>query len=331
MRIDILKQPLILTLFLYGALATLFCISSTYLPSSEELYTASTPVADFIHKLNIRFPVLSEIIAVLFIFSNGLALSRILSRHMVFSSRTYLPIITYLVAGCGIWYGGRDLAALFGSFLLIRASEYFISSFVRNNTFNLTFRGALLIGIIPILYPSGIIYILMIPVAMAVFRRRTRETITALIGGVLPLLLYAYIMWILDRGFFGSLLSLWESLKINYDFAIGFNDAGDIMRIVALGLIALLTLAGLTSFTLFSDKMRTRARAIFIYSILMLLVCLIGFLIPATGTATLLYLGIPVSMIIPAFFSNFPGVVSGVSYMLMLLSVITLNVYTMLV
>lgn len=327
MRIDILKQPLMVTLLLFAALAVLFCLRFVSFPYPGELAASHAPVALLLQGAAARVPSLSMIISLLLVFSNGLAISRILSSHMVLSSRTYLPMIIYLITGCGVWYAGADPASLLGAFLLIRASECFIASFVRTSTFDITFRGAFLVGIIPILYPPAAIYLIMIPIAMVIFKRRGREAVVSLIGGVLPMLTYAYIMWILDFGFIATFTSFWAQLTTDYAFEAPFESIPEIMQAVSMGLIAAMTAAGLVSFAIFSGKMRTRARAIFMYAIALLVVGCASLFIPAAGPLGMLFIALPVSLIMPAFFSNLPGVISGAAYLALLLCVTLLNLY----
>lgn len=320
------------TLLLFAVLALLFAYRSAVFPYPEEIYTGSaTPLEAFLIYLAGKYQLFSLIVCILLVFANGLSVSRILSRHMVLSSRSYLPMIFYLVISCGIWTGGACIPAALSSFLLLRATEYFILSFVRKTSFNNTFRGSLLIGFIPLIYPSAAVYLLAVPLAMAVFRRSGRETTTAIVASLLPLLAYAYVMWALDYGFTASLSGIWHEISVpSAGLPLGVESPVEIMRVVTLGITAILLLLGLWSFLMMSDTMRTRSRAIFIYFILLLIIGCCQLLIHGREVSALIMFAVPVSAIIPAFFSRFPGWVSGSAYLVYLLCVTALNAYPLL-
>ena len=190
-------------------------------------------------------------------------------------------MIFYLVASCGLWIGKTSIPAALSSFLLLRGTEYFILSFIRKTSFDHTFRGSLLIGLIPLIFPSSAIYLLAIPLGMFVFRRSARETTAALIAGLLPLFTYAYTMWALDYGFIEPLAAIWhEAASIPAGLTLGLEDPIDIMRTVVAGITVILLLLGLFSFMITSNTMRTRSRTIFIYFILLLIIGVFQLLLP---------------------------------------------------
>ena len=332
MRPDVLRQPLMATLLLFAVLFFLFAYRSYVFPYPEELSASSaTPIEAFLIYLSGRYGILSLVAYIFLIFANGISVSRILSRHMVLSSRSYLPMIFYLVASCGLWIGKTSIPAALSSFLLLRGTEYFILSFIRKMSFDHTFRGSLLIGLIPLIFPSSAIYLLAIPLGMFVFRRSARETTAALIAGLLPLFTYAYTMWALDYGFIEPLAAIWhEAASIPAGLTLGLEDPIDIMRTVVAGITVILLLLGLFSFMITSNTMRTRSRTIFIYFILLLIIGVFQLLLPGMDVSALIIIAVPVSAIIPAFFSHFPGWISGSAYVAYLLSVMLLNAYPLL-
>ena len=332
MKIDVLRQPLMATLLLFAAMAALFIYRFQIFPYPEELSVNSVgPIQGFLSRFESGYPVIAGIISGIFIFFNGISVSRILSQHMVVSSRSYLPIVFYIAVSCGIWFGGVHLPAVIAAFMILRSIEYFISSFIRKASFNQTFRGSLLVGLTPIIYPAGTLYLLAIPLAMAVFRRKGREVIVAITGGLLPLLTYAYVMWALDFGFAEPLADIGRHLVSGTSsLHIGTQSITEILRLIPIALIGGLTLMGLASFAMTSGTMRTRARAIFIYFIMLLLIGCGSLLMPAASPAALALFAIPASAIMPLFFSQFPGWVSGTAYTLTLLSLAALNLYPLL-
>ncbi len=333
MKVDVLRQPLMATLMLFAVLAILFVCRFLAYPYPEEAFTgAGTPVEAFLQGLAAKYRTASMIACTLLIFANGVSLSRILSQNMVLSSRSYLPMIFYLVVGCGIWFGGASLPTVLSSFLLIRGIEYFISSFVRRTSFNQVFRGALLVGCIPLIYPPATLYLLAIPAAAAVFRRSGRETAVAVIGGLFPLLTYAYVMWAMNLGFTAPIMEILDgSFAASGGMSLGIGSGLEIMRLIPAAIIGLLTVIGLGSFGITSGMMRTRARTIFVYFILLLLIGGGQLFITAAGPAALVLFAIPVATIIPVFFSRFTGWVPGAAYIALLLSITALNAYPLMI
>lgn len=331
-KIDILRQPLITTLLLFTVLAILLWGRFLFFPYPEEILPEpGTPVEGFLLGLSAKSPLISQFAAIMLIFFNGVSVSRTLSRHTVLPSRTYIPMIFCLIICCGFWFGAANIPAILASFILLRSSEHFISSSRRTVCFHHVFTGALLTGCLPIVYPQAAVYLLVIPAAMAVFRRSGRETIIAAIAALIPLLTYAYIMWAFDYGFTDPLAAIWDKISsMSGGIPTGMKTTTDILRLIPAVITVILIILGLVCFSAMSGKMRTRAQAIFTYAAFVLVIGVLSMFLPSAEPAILALFAIPASAVIPALFSQAPGWTSGILYILLLLSVATLNIYPFL-
>lgn len=331
MRFDILRQPLAITLLLFVLFSGVFWIRFTYMPwPGESLTETMLPIEGYIRGFSTDYPLFSQVAALVLIFATALFISRTISRNMVLASRTYLPIIIYLIVSCGVVFAGADLRIVLAALLVVRSMEYFISGFVRSTSFDTTFRGAFLIGTIPLLYAPAAIYLLAVPAALIVFRRKGREAVVAAISCLIPLLVYAYIMWALGEGFGTVFINLADTFQSFSLPGLASENITEILKLAVLCIMGILTLLGLVSFALMSGSMRTRATKILTFSIFLLCIGLLGVFFGTAVPYTATLLAIPASVIIPAFFGRFTGWPAVIAYFSLLGSVLALNLLPLL-
>ncbi|MCC8035489.1 MAG: hypothetical protein LIO77_06115 [Rikenellaceae bacterium] len=280
-----------------------------------------------------HYPAAAGALTLLLIFVNAFLITKTVSRNLVYATRTYLPAIFYLLVACGICFPVYDLSAVVAAWLLVQASIAFISSFVRSDSFGSTFKGAFFIGITPLLDPPNAIYLLMIPAAMAIFRRGGRETFVALIGSLLPALFTAYIWWACGNEFTGLFVDIWREFTAGFPQSIGGRAAGlsgaaaalastpaGIARLLTTGLLAVTLIMSAVGFFTMSSDMRTRAYKIHIYAIWFLLLAVISLALPSGGSGNFPVLAIPAAILAPVFFVKHRSPVPTILYILLVAS-----------
>ncbi|MCD8073087.1 MAG: hypothetical protein LUE10_07985, partial [Alistipes sp.] len=262
-----------------------------------------------------RVPADTAAAALLLLFINAFLITKTVSRNLVYATRTYLPCLFYLLVACGICFPGYDLAAVIAAYLLVQASIAFISSFIRSDSFAYTFKGAFFIGITPLVEPQNAIYILLIPLAMAIFRRGGRETLVALLASLLPALVAAYIWWACGHSFTGIFVQVWHEFTAGvaqlaagepYGLSAGVaamaSTPAGIARLAGISLICFTLLLSVAGFFSASSDMRTRAYKIHQFALWFLLLAAISLALPSRGCGNFPVAAIPAAILAPSFF-----------------------------
>lgn len=79
--------------------------------------------------------------------------------------------------------------------------------------FGSLFNATILAGAALLVWSHTIVYVLLLPFALVVFKRSGREWIVAWVGMLLPLAICSYIEWGTGRSFLGPVSRLWEGVR----------------------------------------------------------------------------------------------------------------------
>ena len=204
MGYDVTRQGLGWTLFFFALLLLLFWKHSLAEPVPfDPLSAGDMPLGAVLAGVARRLPVFSGILSALLAFAGGVVLTRIVSRNMILLERTYMPILLYPAVGCSAYFGPESLPALAASFLTIVSFDTMLVSFRRTARFGSLFNATILAGAALLVWSHTIVYVLLLPFALVVFKRSGREWIVAWVGMLLPLAICSYIEWGTGRSFLG--------------------------------------------------------------------------------------------------------------------------------
>ena len=131
------------------------------------------------------------------------------ARNMILLERTYMPLIIFILVGCGSWYDPAALDIYVVALLMLGSFRQTIKSFRRETAYAYTFNAALLLGLSILIYAPSAIYILLLPISHILFMKRWREWVVTL--GNLQRLFYRA----------GQLRHFWNSGKIHFFGYIG--------------------------------------------------------------------------------------------------------------
>ena len=214
MGYDVTRQGLGWTLFFFALLLLLFWKHSLAEPVPfDPLSAGDMPLGAVLAGVARRLPVFSGILSALLAFAGGVVLTRIVSRNMILLERTYMPILLYPAVGCSAYFGPESLPALAASFLTIVSFDTMLVSFRRTARFGSLFNATILAGAALLVWSHTIVYVLLLPFALVVFKRSGREWIVAWVGMLLPLAICSYIEWGTGRSFLGPVSRLWEGVR----------------------------------------------------------------------------------------------------------------------
>ncbi len=180
MGYDVTRQGLGWTLFFFALLLLLFWKRSLAEPVPfDPLSAGDMPLGAVLAGVARRLPVFSGILSALLAFAGGVVLTRIVSRNMILLERTYMPILLYPAVGCSAYFGPESLPALAASFLTIASFDTMLVSFRRTARFGSLFNATILAGAALLVWSHTIVYVLLLPFALVVFKRSGREWIVA--------------------------------------------------------------------------------------------------------------------------------------------------------
>lgn len=141
------------------------------------------------------FPGWSRMIAGFLILFTGMCLGRLTVRYNLYSVGTCLAIPLYGIVACGLAVGSDFLTAFAAAALLALAVKNFSRSFCNGYAFDPLFRASLYLGLLPLVSTAALPLLLLLPLALLLFRRTVREAVVAAAGLLLPALTLCYMNW----------------------------------------------------------------------------------------------------------------------------------------
>lgn len=314
---NLTRQPLLLALVTFLALvaATFFC-KQGYVISPEATESARPLVAGWLFRLQTEFPRLSWSFCGVLTFVSGLSLGRLGPRYALYAGGTLLTIPLYGVVACGLLFSDDYLAGFLASFLLTRAVCNFCASYRNGYTFDALFRGALYLGILPLLYAPALLLVSFLPIVTLLFKRTFREWIVALAGVSLPMAALCYLHGLFAGDFTAPAEELWLCLQGPERFQL--LSGASYVLILQLLLLSSAVLGALFYFLSDVYAANTRARAILTSQAWLLLLCLGMSPLPSMTATLFPLLAVPVSLLLPFLFVRLRSPFANALYLALL-------------
>lgn len=326
MKFDIARQPLvpaILTLMVLAASAMYWVDlppAAAETRSSTDGLTILMPGALFAD-FQSDYPVWSRLIAGFLIFFTGMCTARVAIRFNLYSVSTCISVPLYAIIACGLGTGDDYLASFFASALLALSVKNFCLSYSNGYKFDPIFRASLYLGALIILYIQALPLLLLLPFTVLLFRRTLRETIVALTGLLLPLLLLCYANWGAGGIFTAPLVQLGRDFITGVPLHLFISLP--ISTLALLGAIFLLTLFAVIFFLTHIYSAGSKPRFIILYNIGVLLLTLPLGCGPAATTGSFALLAIPAAILLPVFFVRIRRSIGLVIYLLLLVATVS--------
>lgn len=153
-------------------------------------------------------PVWARWIAGLLMLFTGMSVGRLTVRYNLYSVGTCLAIPLYGAIACGLAVGSDYLTAFAASALLALATKNFCRSYCNGFGFDAIFRASLYIGLLPLVATAAAPLLVLLPLAVMLFRRTLREVTVAVAGLLLPVLTLCYVNWGAGGGFLAPVAEL---------------------------------------------------------------------------------------------------------------------------
>ena len=114
---EITRLNLSWTLLFFGLFLGLFWGRSELLPTAAG--GADMPLGSLLNRFSATYPIAAKTLAAVLLFLNSILLLRIVSRNMILTDRSYMPIIVYLLVAAGCGFGSSALGAITVSLLAV--------------------------------------------------------------------------------------------------------------------------------------------------------------------------------------------------------------------
>lgn len=235
----------------------------------------------------------------LLILFTGLCIGRLTARNNLYSVGTCLAIPLYGILLCGIG-DGAFLSSCAAPALLALATKNYARSFRNGFGFDAIFRASLYLGLLPLVAPAALPLLLLLPLAVQLFRRTLRELTVALAGVLLPFFVLCYVNWGAGGDFAAPLLLLGRLLTCGPlptpEALLPLPKLLFAGAAVVLGLLSILFV--------FADRyaIGTKPRFILLFACITLLLACGSLCCPAATAETVTLLTVPVTLLLPFLF-----------------------------
>ncbi len=316
---NITKQPLPL------AFTTLIAVVLLALWRSEAFafggpveVVSSTFLAQWIGEWQRAHSLMADLFSAVIVVMGALMITRIGTRHGLYQGGGLIAMPLFALLAMGLFLAQDCLVGFVAALLLIRSLRNLCSSARNGYTFTPLFRGALYLGILPLLLPQTLLLLPILMVALVLFKRTLREGIVAFGGLLLPVATACYLSWAFAYPLEAPVVQLFTILSTAPRLHL-FEGASPLLA-VQLTLLLAATLCALFYFLSdrYSSTYKTRAMLmLFSWSFLLMLASLF------LGGATVnlfIPLAVPCALLLPYLFVRLAPLYANLLYALLLLS-----------
>lgn len=324
MNFNIARQPLVPSFLTLAALAVIAMwnvgSAPVSLPDAVTIPSGGFLAVATPEELLLRFqntcPGWSRWIGGLLILFTGTSLGRLTVRYNLYNAGTCLAIPLFGAITTGLVANDTYLPALTATTLLALAVKNYCRSFRNEYSFDPLFRASLYLGILPLVAPAALPLVLLLPLAVLLFRRTLREAGVALAGLLLPLLAFCYVNWAAGGEFLALFPPAWRAFTEGSPLCAA--SAIPLTHLIYLGGVLLLDLLALLCFLADIYAAGTKPRAILILQICLLGLCFPALINPAATPAIILLAAVPSCLLLPFLLVRIHRIPASLLYLLLL-------------
>ena len=184
--------------------------------------------------------------------------------------------------------------------LLALAAKNYFRSYCNGYGFDAIFRASLYLGLLPLVYAPATPLVLILPLAILLFRRTFREVVAAAAGLILPVLTACYVSWGAGEEFTAPVTALADAVVSGVPLWI--FTALPLPSLVMLCIIAALALTALFFFLSDIYAAGTKPRFILIFNIGILAMTLALLCTPSVTPEAFTLTAVPAALLFPVLF-----------------------------
>lgn len=333
MKFDIARQPLVPAFLTLAALAVVamwnaggpavsMAVQAGHAAGTVDIgrnaagaLAVSSP-GELLAQFQEAHPVWARWIAGLLMLFTGMSVGRLTVRYNLYSVGTCLAIPLYGAIACGLAVGSDYLTAFAASALLALATKNFCRSYCNGFGFDAIFRASLYIGLLPLVATAAAPLLVLLPLAVMLFRRTLREVTVAVAGLLLPVLTLCYVNWGAGGGFLAPVAELGSAFVAGMPLSLFLSTP--VQSLVLLGAVFILDLMALLFFLSDIHALGTKPRLIFIFNISVLLLTAAVLCGPAATPGTVALAAVPSAVLLPFMFVRIHRAIALPLYLLLL-------------
>ena len=334
MKFDIARQPLVPAFLTLAALAVVAMWNaggpavSTAVQAGHAAGTvdigrnaagalAVSSPGELLAQFQAAHPVWARWIAGLLMLFTGMSVGHLTVRYNLYSVGTCLAIPLYGAIACGLAVGGDCLTTFAASALLALATKNFCRSYCNGFGFDAIFRASLYIGLLPLVATAAAPLLILLPLAVMLFRRTLREAVVALSGAILPLFFAGFIHWAAGGRFDGPVRQV--AAAITSDSGYRFFDGNTLFSLIAWGVIFFLLICSAAGVLLDIRTLKTKPRNILFYNLYVLCVVAGIYFVPYSSPVTLTLAAPAAATLIPVVLTKFNSAAASMFYTVLIL------------
>ena len=332
MKFDIARQPLVPAFLTLAALTVVAmwgaggsAADAAALAGNTAVRSASDPLAiplpgELLAQFQAAHPVWSRWIAGLLMLFTGMCIGRLTVRYNLYTVGTCLAIPLYGAIACGLASDSAFLTLFTASALLALALKNFCRSFCNGYGFDAIFRASFYIGLLPLVCVAATPLLILLPLAVMLFRRTLREVTVATAGLLLPALALCYANWGAGGEFTAPVTALGTIFITGTPLSL--FPATPLESLVLLGAVFVLDLMALLFFLSDIYAVGTKPRFIFIFNISILLLAAAVLCGPAATPGIIALTAVPSAVLLPFMFVRIHRAIALPLYLLLLASAV---------
>lgn len=231
-------------------------------------------------------------------FAAGWVIGLVVRVRELYFVRTTITIPIYGIVACGIFCPHDSLTAAVASLLFAIAVRSYFESFRDGYGFSPIFFGSLCLGALPLFYAPAVTLLMLMPLAVMLFKRSAREAIVAVAGLVFAPLAACYASWGAGGGFTEPVIQTAYALTAvsGYRFFGALHAVAGVMTGMLLTLVLSAVFIGSASI----HSMNTRARYITFYNMCAFIIALSTLALPSSTPTAFGLIAVPTAMTIPS-------------------------------
>lgn len=298
-NMNVIRQSPVINLATLAAIIAAAAVRAHAAPYPAETF-ADTPafLGAMLGSWQSAHPVAALCTACAVWFAAGWVIGLVVRVRELYFVRTTLTIPVFGIAACGIFFAHDSLTAAVASLLFAIAMRSYFDAFRDGYGFSPVFAGSMCLGLLPLLYAPAATLIVLMPLAVMIFKRSAREAIVAVAGVLFGPLAVCYVNWGAGGEFAEPAMQTAEALTAasGYRFFASVQAGAAVLAGCLLALV--LGAAFISSANVYS--MNSRARYITIYNMCAFAAALTTVALPSSTPAALGLIAVPTAMAVPA-------------------------------
>lgn len=307
-------EALLMLLFLaLSAMVAAMCVSA--LP--EGVVANVAPMRPVLHSFAVNHHILAALIILPLFCSAALRLARATIRISLYPESTMAAIAIAAVVLLATTSSGEAFVLMIIAFLMCYSLGRLLGCFGPSMRVQRLFSAMLAIGCMPLIDSSLLAVVIVTPLLVIFVRRTLRESIISIVGVLLPLFAYSYIVWCLGGNFTTTVIAIWNDM-----LTPAYSNITTYITLPRMIFVAMLVVMQLSSSVIYiSDRMSLGPGVRHAWSFLQLFfaaLLLLTVFLPSASSALFVVATLPTIAMLPLLLMRVPAYLSTLLFFILL-------------